>query len=95
MKRCIYYGCSETPEFHHAFTYAGKQINEAWAILPVCEEHHRGVGFENNYCQYRALLRADINELQKRLFKKNWLQTFKYLNSLYGTNDGGRIQQVG
>ena len=28
-------------QWHHGLTYAGQRQNELWAILPVCESHHR------------------------------------------------------
>lgn len=33
--------CSPRIEWHHALTYAGKRINEPWAILPLCSRHHQ------------------------------------------------------
>lgn len=34
-------GCAGSIQWHHAFSYAGKRRNDIWAILPVCEYHHR------------------------------------------------------
>lgn len=33
--------CEGRIEWNHAFTYAGKRVNELWAILPMCTKHHR------------------------------------------------------
>jgi hypothetical protein len=33
--------CEGRLQWHHAFTYAGKRVNELWAIIPLCEEHHK------------------------------------------------------
>ncbi len=30
-------------EWHHAFTWAGKRVNEAWCIVPLEESIHRRV----------------------------------------------------
>lgn len=32
--------CKGRIEFHHNLIFAGKQVNEKWAILPVCHSHH-------------------------------------------------------
>ena len=38
--------CDLKIEWHHAFTYAGKRVNELWSILPLCTMHHRIIGRE-------------------------------------------------
>lgn len=50
MKRCalaglsrLYGACSAPgtrPEWHHVWIYAGKQIDEPWAIVAACPVHH-------------------------------------------------------
>ncbi len=85
MKTCIRRNeeCSGRIEWEHAFTYAGKQINEAWAIVPVCVYHHRGLGLDKEYNQYRAIIRADIEDLCKRMPNKDWRQIKNYLVGKY------------
>lgn len=85
MKHCIYKGCSGRPEWEHAMLYAGKQVNEAWAILPVCEYHHRGKGLNKEFNHHIALQRVTDDELSK--FAKSreiWIQDRKYLQGKYG-----------
>lgn len=36
----LYLPCEGRIEWHHAWIYAGKQINEEWAIVPACHFHH-------------------------------------------------------
>ncbi len=44
MENCIVaHECEGRVHFDHAFTYAGKRINELWAILPLCRKHNMGV----------------------------------------------------
>ena len=44
MKKCIVANnCEGRVEFDHAFTYAGRRVNELWAILPLCTKHNHGV----------------------------------------------------
>ena len=33
--------CDGRIEWQHALTYAGRRVNELWAILPMCSLHHR------------------------------------------------------
>lgn len=65
MLRCIYIGCRFHPEWEHAFIYAGKQINEDWAIVPVCPYHHRGAGLDKEFNQYVAVSRATDEDFAK------------------------------
>jgi len=78
--------CNGRITLEHAWIYAGKQIQEAWAIVKVCWYHHLGNGLEKDYNRYKALLQADIKDLQKRYPKKNWEQELKKLKSKYDSN---------
>lgn len=42
MKCCVSCGSQLNIEWEHPWTYAGKQINEVWSIVPVCRKCHRG-----------------------------------------------------
>lgn len=33
--------CHGRIQIHHAFTYAGKRVDDPWGLLPLCEKHHR------------------------------------------------------
>ena len=77
------FGCAGKIEFHHVFLWAGRQINEKWNILPVCEFHHRGLGFDKEYFEWIAVNRATNEELVKYP-RINWAQIRSYLNSQYG-----------
>ena len=62
-------------EWEHAFIYAGKQINEWWAIIGVCWHHHRGPGLDKDYNKFRALERMsekDLDEAQKKYPNVDW-----------------------
>ncbi len=36
-------GCAGRVTWEHSVIFAGRQLNEKWAIIPMCERHH-GVG---------------------------------------------------
>jgi hypothetical protein len=74
-------------EWEHCFIYAGKQINEWWAIIGVCWYHHRGKGLNKNFNRYRALIRlseAELEEVQKKYPKQNWRQMRDRLRIEFG-----------
>lgn len=44
MSECIVaHECEGRIHFDHAFSYAGKRVNELWSILPLCRKHNMGV----------------------------------------------------
>lgn len=57
--------CQGRITWEHAFTYAGKQIQEVWAIIPLCWYHHLGVGLVKAINQAIAISRATLEDLQK------------------------------
>jgi len=84
--------CEGRVTFEHAWIYGSKQIQEVWAIIPICAYHHAvdefqdGDGLDKGLNQYIALCRADIDDLCARMPKKNWRQEYKYLHSKYATS---------
>lgn len=80
MKTCIHLNnpdssdCEGPVTFEHSWIYAGKQIQERWAIVPCCRKHNVGVtGREKMYNQLIALERATPEDLAKYP-KKDWAQ---------------------
>lgn len=91
MKRCIYERpdapnrkCRGRITFEHAFLYAGRQINEKWAILPCCEAHNSGEAMVKDFNRYVALERANLEDLARRMPKRDWGQLWKFLSQKYG-----------
>ena len=90
-KQCIRHregACAGRITLEHTFIYASKQINELWAIVPLCAKHHEVDQFQDagtmdkDYGQYIALTRATDEDLAKYP-KKDWQQERKWLNSIY------------
>lgn len=83
MKRCalhglsVFYGpCSGRIEWHHVWEYAGRQINEKWAIVGACHEHHEGVKRDRKVkdaFERHSLAMLTAEEASKYP-KKNWKQ---------------------
>lgn len=63
--------CQGRITWEHAFIYAGKQINEKWAIIPLCEYHHLGKGLDKRENEKIAISRATKQDLAK-YNKRNW-----------------------
>lgn len=60
------FSCTGRITWEHAFIYAGKQINEVWAIIPLCAFHHLvDEGMDKAQNQLIALSRATPEDLAK------------------------------
>ena len=66
---------------HHAWEYAGRQINELWNYCPLLESEHSPYSGSpsahndkkvNDRVKLIALARADLDDLKKRFPKKDW-----------------------
>ena len=84
--------CEGRITWEHAWIYAGKQIQERWAIIPLCWHHHLGAGLEKPKNQYIALMRATPAELAKYP-NKNWAEELRRLKLFYKEEKQRTIQQ--
>lgn len=82
--------CSGRITWEHALYYAGKQIQEKWAIIPLCWYHHLGEGLVKDFNEWVALNRLfRNNEWLKEAKKKypkaisSWKQRILFLNKKY------------
>lgn len=82
------YGACSAPqrklEWHHVWIYAGRQIDEPWAILAACKGHHDMVNKDRAIKQafeHASLLLATEEDLA-RYPRKNWDQIKKVLGIL-------------
>ena len=74
-------GCDGRVQWHHVWIYAGRQINEIWAIEPACEHHHDVVnkdGTIKRAFERLSLARATAEDLAKYP-RKAWEEIKKYL----------------
>lgn len=74
--------CSGRITWEHAFIYGSKQINEEWAIIPLCVYHHLGVGLDKSLNELIALQRASPEDLAKYP-RRDWRQHRVYLEQRY------------
>jgi len=63
--------CEGRITWEHAFIYSGRQINEAWSIIPLCWYHHLGPGMNKRINEQIALSRATEEDLSKYP-KRDW-----------------------
>ncbi len=73
--------CEGKIEYHHVWIYAGRQINEIWAILGVCKRHHDMVKTDRRVKEAleRRSLEIATNEELSKYPKKDWKQLKIYL----------------
>src|SRR5690349_12289112 len=63
--------CKGRITFEHALTYAGRQVQEVWAIIPLCAFHHSvdefqdGPGLNKRINREIAMSRATEADRQK------------------------------
>lgn len=55
--------CGGRMTWEHVFLYAGKQIQEKWAIIPLCWRHHLGDKLVKKINREIALRRATLEDL--------------------------------
>jgi|SRR5882757_5610643 len=78
--------CKGRIEWHHVFIYAGRQINEPWAIIPLCKHHHDLVSSSSEFkeqCELISLKRASSSDFAKYP-KRDWHYIKNYLTQVYG-----------
>lgn len=63
--------CRGRLTMEHVWIYAGRQIDEAWSILPLCYFHHLGAGLDKRVNEEISLRRATEADLA-RYPKKDW-----------------------
>lgn len=70
--------CAGRITWEHAFIYGGRQINEKWAIIPLCVYHHLGAGLVKIINQKIASTRASRKDREKYPLL-NWEYLDKYV----------------
>lgn len=80
-------GCSGRITWEHTFIYAGKQINEKWAIVPLCWFHHLGNGLVKWIGQWVAVNRM-TEEDERKYPRVDWGQLRKKLNKKHYEREG-------
>ncbi len=86
--RCCMTGATnEKIEWHHAFQFAGRQVNEKWCILPLSKSMHDMVHlpYNKSRCDWIMLNRATDEELREYSKVTNLIKKREYLNKVYGS----------
>lgn len=81
---CISGQTNERIELHHNFTWAGRQLNEKWAILPLAHSIHERIIAYKERCDWIMLNRADEATLKKYSKAVDLIRKRDYLNKKYG-----------
>lgn len=82
--------CKGRITWEHAFIFAGRQLNEKWAILPICAFHHDvdqfqdGGNLNKEKHLWIALNRATDEEIQAVSRAVDYTRQRAYLNTKYG-----------
>lgn len=82
--------CDGRVTFEHAIIFKGRQLNEKWAIIPLCEKHHavnqyQDAGTMNKeLSEWIAINRASNQELRAVSKAIDYQHKKDYLNDKYG-----------
>lgn len=88
--------CKGRITWEHAIIYAGRQLDEVWAIIKLCEYHHavntyQDMGALNKTKNiWIALNRATDEELKAISKAVDWVRQREYLNTIYGIYTKGK-----
>ena len=70
-------------EWDHCIIYAGRQLQEAWAIVPTCWQAHRGGDLDREKQTWIALNRATDEQLKSISKAIDYIRERDRLNSIY------------
>lgn len=82
--------CQGRITIEHAIIVAGRQLDEMWALLPICAYHHSVNQFQDcgkmnkEKHEWLALNRATDEELEAISKAVDYKRKREYLNSIYG-----------
>lgn len=74
--------CKGRITWEHCWIYTGKQINEKWAIIGLCENAHLGPELNKEINRWISINLASPEDFAKYP-RKNWEQLKTYLNKKY------------
>lgn len=81
--------CAGKLTWEHAIIYAGKQLDEPWAILAICEWHHSvnkyqdGGDLNKEKHEWLALKQAPAGRLVELSKAIDYTHRLAWLNSIY------------
>lgn len=85
--------CDGRITIEHAIIYAGRQLNELWALIPLCTWHHAvnehqdGGSLDKSKNEWIALCRASDEELMAISKVVDYKQKRDYLNTIYAEDN--------
>lgn len=72
-------------EWEHVITFAGRQLQKKWAIIPICWLVHRGGKLDKEINEWISLNRATDDELREVSKATDYIHKRTHLNRKYGT----------
>ena len=81
--------CEGRITLEHAILYAGRQVNEAWAVVPICAKAHSVDAWQDTGILDKRINEwIAINRMKKedevKYGRVDWQQKRRYLNGVYG-----------
>lgn len=75
--------CEGKIEWHHNMTWQGRQLNEKFCILPLCEYHHDNISIFKEEVTFLMLNRTTDEELRKYSKAIDYIALRDRLNKKY------------
>jgi len=85
------HSCAPSPlngkliEWEHALIFAGKQVQEKWAVVPLCWWAHSGPGLVKEINVWLALNQGTDEEIKRISKVVDYQRIKRNLNDKYGT----------
>lgn len=78
--------CEGRIEWHHNLIYGGKQVNEPFCILPLCQKHHKMADKTDfrEFLNWIMVSRATSDDLKRYSKVVDYERIYQNLNRKYG-----------
>lgn len=74
----------EKIELHHNLIFAGKQVNEEFAILPLAKSIHENIVYYKSICDYIMWSRATLEQIKFYSKATDYQQYYQLLKKKHG-----------
>jgi len=95
MKVCCFCG-NDKPQWHHNLIHGGRQVQEVWAILPLCKSCHDQVNIKSfrRLADWVMWNRAPHEAIDKYSNVLNYKAHKEHLNSMFGEFRSEKIKAL-
>lgn len=94
-KRCAITGrTNEKIEWHHNMIYAGRQLQQKFAIIPLAQSVHERIIAYKEICDWIMVNRATTDELKRYSKAIDYVDRRERLNKKFGVYDPNKPLKI-